>query len=115
MARKKTAKKTNVLEDLFTISEPKQGEKRRNKLYFTETTNKATGKVTYGWTLKSVNGKIIGASTESYSKKIYAIRNVGTLFGLELLEGKHSLHVIPDEERSVQLSAEVVKQLGKKK
>lgn len=81
-----------------------------NKLYFYEQVSKSDGKTRYGWRLKSMNGKVIGASSELYSKKIYAIRNVATLFGLELLEGTHPLHVIPDEARSPQVVAEAVRQ-----
>lgn len=83
---------------------------RTNKLYFYEQVSKSDGQLRHGWRLKSVNGKVIGGSTELYSKKIYAIRNVATLFGLELLEGTHTLHVIPDEERSPQVVAEAVRQ-----
>lgn len=84
-----------------------------NKLYFYETEPKVKGaKKQYGWTLQSSNGKIIGASSESYSKKIYAIRNAITLFGKELWAGAH---VVPDEADNALVLKEGVAQDEKRK
>lgn len=80
--------------------------KRANKLYFYETVLK-NGKKQYGWRLKSSNGKIIGATSELYSKKISAIRNVITLFGIELLDG---IHLIDDPQSHKQVMDEMKKQ-----
>lgn len=88
---------------------PKPRITRPNKLYFTVSTPKNNEKKQHYWTLKATNGKIVGASSEGYSKKIYAIRNCVKLFGIEILKGTHPLHVIPDEERSTQVAAELVR------
>lgn len=79
---------------------------RPNKLYFYETTL-SNGKKQYGWRLKSSNGRIIGATSELYSKRIYAVRNVIALFGIEIMD---ELHVIDDEEARLWVLAELSKQ-----
>lgn len=79
--------------------------KKPNKLYFYESSPE--GKKQYSWTLKSSNGKIIGASSESYSKKVYAAKNAINLFGREILEG---VHEIQDEASSQIVLAEMRKQ-----
>lgn len=79
--------------------------KKPNKLYFYESAPE--GKKQYYWTLQSSNGKTIGASTESYSKKIYAAKNAITLFGREILEG---VHEIQDEVSSQIVFTEMRKQ-----
>lgn len=81
-----------------------------NKLYFYETAPE--GKKQYSWRLQSSNGKIIGASSESYSKKIYAIRNAIKMFGKELWAG---VHVVPDEADNALVLKEGVAQDEKRK
>lgn len=83
-----------------------------NKLYFYEQVSKSDGKTRYGWRVKSVNGKLIGASSELYSKKIYAIRNAITLFGKELWAG---VHIVPDEADNALVLKEGVAQDEKRK
>lgn len=83
-----------------------------NKLYFYDTVSKSDGKTRYGWRVKSVNGKLIGASSELYSKKIYAIRNAITLFGKELWAG---VHIVPDEADNALVLKEGVAQDEKRK
>ena len=79
--------------------------KKPNKLYFYE--NASEGKKQYYWTLQSSNGKTIGASSESYSKKIYAAKNAINLFGREILDG---VHEIQDEVSSQIVFTEMRKQ-----
>ena len=79
--------------------------KKPNKLYFYESAPE--GKKQYYWTLQSSNGKTIGASSESYSKKIYAAKNAITLFGREIIDGTH---VIQDEASSQIVFTEMRKQ-----
>lgn len=79
---------------------------RPNKLYFYETVL-ADGKKQYGWRLLASNGRIIGSTSELYSKKIYAIKNVITLFGIEILD---EIHVIEDEASRAQVLLEMRKQ-----
>lgn len=79
--------------------------KKPNKLYFYEAAPE--GKKQYYWTLQSSNGKTIGASSESYSKKIYAAKNAITLFGREILDG---VHEIQDEVSSQIVFTEMRKQ-----
>ena len=84
-----------------------------NKLYFCVSESKVEGaKKQYAWILKSSNGKIIGVSSELYSKKIYAIRNAIKLFGKELWVGAH---VVPDEADSALVLKEGVAQDEKRK
>ena len=84
-----------------------------NKLYFYETEPKVEGdKKQYVWILRSTNGKIIGISSEKYSKKIYAIRNAITLFGKELWSG---VHIVPDEADNALVLKEGVAQDEKRK
>lgn len=90
----------------------KEAKARANKLSFYEQVSKSDGKTRYGWCLKSVNGKIIGGSTELYSKKIYAIRNAITLFGKELWAG---VHIVPDEADNALVLKEGVAQDEKRK
>ena len=80
-----------------------------NTLYFLESEEK--NKRHY-WQIKSSNGKIIGGSTELYSKKIYAIRNAITLFGKELWAG---VHIVPDEADNALVLKEGVAQDEKRK
>lgn len=84
-----------------------------NKLYFYETEPRVAGaKKQYGWTLRSSNGKTIGASSELYSKKIYAIKNAIALFGKELWAG---VHIVPDEADNALVLKEGVAQDEKRK
>lgn len=89
---------------------------RPNKLYFRETFVKGPNdgkkektKKQYFWTLVSSNGKIIGSSSELYSKKVYVLRNVITLFGMEIEAG---VHVILDEEDHQKFLVEKTRRTG---
>ena len=95
---------TKKLKKLKTNAPKPVKVKKPNKLYFYESA--LEGKQ-YAWRLQSSNGKIIGASSESYSKKIYAVKNAITLFGREILEG---VHEIQDEAYSQIVFTEMRKQ-----
>ena len=107
----KAEKEAKAFEDARkAFAEPHKA--RANKLYFYEQVSKSDGKTRYGWRLKATNGKIIGGSTELYSKKIYAIRNAITLFGKELWAG---IHIVPDEADNALVLKEGVAQDEKRK
>lgn len=92
------------------VNAPKPAKPNKpNKLYFLESEEK--NKRHY-WQIKSSNGKIIGGSTELYSKKIYAIRNAIMLFGKELWAG---VHIVPDEADNALVLKEGVAQDEKRK
>lgn len=110
----KAEKEAKAFEDARKeLAKPHKAPKpRTNKLYFYEQVSKSDGKTRHGWRLASMNGKIIGGSTELYSKKIYAIRNAITLFGKELWAG---IHIVPDEADNALVLKEGVAQDEKRK
>lgn len=103
-AKKPSPKKPTTQKVVVNTKGPK-----KNKLYFNETVLDG-GKRQYGWTVRSSNGKIVGSSSELYSKKVYAIKNALNLFGWEIANG---VHVIQDEDSSKQVFEELKKQAAK--